>query len=98
MGEQGAVARHLQPRAVAGNPGRVWDTAEPLDVLVRRGREHHPDPTAKPADQTLRSVHRRHPALMDHGDAVAELLRLLHEMGDQDDGGTTIPYRPHQLP
>jgi hypothetical protein len=35
---------------------------------------------------------------VDHGDTVAELLCLLHEMGHQDDGGPSVPNRSDQVP
>ena len=34
------------------------------------------------------------PAAVDDGDPVGEALRLLHEMGDEDDGHAAIADRP----
>jgi len=49
-------------------------------------------------DQPLRTVHRGHPALVHHGDAIAELLRLLHEVGYQDHPGPAVAHRADQVP
>src|SRR5918999_6386760 len=81
-----AAAGDLDGVAPPGHPLHPVELGQPGGV---RARPAEADPLAgvAPADQLRRGPGGHHPSLVDDGQAVTQLLGLLHEVGDQDDGG-----------
>jgi hypothetical protein len=70
-----------------------------VTLVERCGRREGDDggPCRAP-DQSGRGVQGGHPALVDHGDPVAQSLCLLHEVGDEEDGDTARADVLDELP
>ena len=94
---------------VAG-AGDDQDGARPLDHLHfgeigqqpvldrRRGTEAEPLLRVDSGDDARWGVERDDPAAVEDGDAVREALRLLHEVGDEEDGDAAVTDRLDELP
>jgi hypothetical protein len=96
--EHVAVAGHQHVDAAPtqrGHLGQLGDQA----VVQRHGR---PEPGAllgpHPRHQAGRAVDGHHAACIDQGHAIAQPLRLVHQVGDQDDGHPSFPYLLDQVP
>ena len=50
------------------------------------------------SDQPVRGVEGTDPAAVDDRDPIAEVLRLLHRVGDQQHGDAAVAHLAHQLP
>ena len=62
------------------------------------GRESDDRRHTRTLDQALWGVERDDPPLVDHGEPVAEVFGLVHEMGDEDDGGPARSDLTDQIP
>ncbi len=80
------------------DPGHVRQGRQLRLVDRRRGAESDPLLVVGPGDQTGRCVQSDQLARVDQGDPVGEALRLLHEMGDEDDGHAAVALLLDQGP
>jgi hypothetical protein len=84
--QQVVAPSHLH--APVGDVYALHAVGGPKSIRVKRGGSSKVDSVGgvEPVDEGVGRVERHAPALMHHGDPVAERLRLVHEVGHEDDG------------
>ncbi len=69
--------------------------------LLHRGSRYvwaHPNASSELIDQLLGSPFGNHLLAIDHDQAIAQCLGLVHEVGHQNDGGALLANPPDEVP
>jgi hypothetical protein len=97
LNSDGACADHLDAFARSRYPADFGQPCQPSSVRFRPG-ERDASFAVRLVDQLVGTSGCHKATLVDYRDAVAESLRFLHEMRDENDGGAVVANATDQIP